>query len=87
MGVDRDNHTVAHVYDENNEAVKELIRKLIKVGKKMKVKVGICGQAPSDYPEFARFLVQEGIDSISLTPDTVVKTTIDLEKTEAKLKK
>lgn len=87
LGVDRDNHTVAHVYDENNQAVKELIRQLIKVGKKKKVKVGICGQAPSDYPEFARFLVDEGIDSISLTPDTIIKTTVDIRKTEEKLKK
>lgn len=87
LGVDRDNHTVAHVYDENNEAVKELIRQLIKVGKKKKVKVGICGQAPSDYPEFAHFLVDEGIDSISLTPDTIIKTTIETQKTEQKLGK
>lgn len=85
LGVDRDNHTVAHVYDENNLAVKELIKHVVKVAKKRHVKIGICGQAPSDYPEFARFLVELGIDSISLTPDTVVKTTIDVAKTEAKL--
>ncbi len=85
LGVDRDNNTVAHVYDENNEAVKDLIRRVIKVAKQKKVKIGICGQAPSDYPEFARFLVEEGIDSISLAPDTVVKTTIDIKKTEDKL--
>lgn len=85
LGVDRDNHTVAHVYDENNEAVKALIRSVIKVAKAKKVKIGICGQAPSDYPEFARFLVEAGIDSISLAPDTVVKTTIDINKTEAAL--
>lgn len=84
LGVDRDNHTVAHVYDENNEAVKALIRQVIKVAKKTKTKVGICGQAPSDYPEFARFLVETGIDSISLSPDTIIKTTIDVAKTEAK---
>lgn len=87
LGVDRDNRTVAHVYDENNEAVKELVRRIIKVAKQKKVKIGICGQAPSDYPEFARFLVEEGIDSISLSPDTVVKTTIDIAQTEAKLKR
>jgi len=85
LGVDRDNHTVAHVYDENNEAVKELIRRVIKVGKEKHIKVGLCGQAPSDYPEFARFLVEEGIDSISLAPDTVVKTTIDIKETEDRL--
>lgn len=85
LGVDRDNHTVAHIYDENNEAVKELIRRVIKVGKEKKIKVGLCGQAPSDYPQFARFLVEEGIDSISLAPDTIVKTTIDIKKTEDKI--
>lgn len=85
LGVDRDNNTVAHVYDENNEAVKELIRRVIKVSKAKKVHIGLCGQAPSDYPEFARFLVEAGIDSISLAPDTVVKTTIDIKKTEEKL--
>lgn len=87
LGVDRDNHTVAHIYNENNEAVKELIRHLIAVGKKKKVKVGICGQGPSDYPEFAKFLIDEGIDSISLTPDTIIKTTIAAKKLEDKLKK
>lgn len=85
LGVDRDNHTVAHVYDENNAAVKGLIRHAITIAKQKHVKIGICGQAPSDYPEFARFLVEEGIDSISLAPDTIVKTTIDLKETEEKL--
>jgi pyruvate,water dikinase len=85
LGVDRDNQTVAHVYDENNEAVKDLIRHVIRVSKKKHVHIGICGQAPSDYPEFAKFLVEEGIDSISLTPDTVVKTTIATKKTEERL--
>lgn len=84
LGVDRDNHTVAHIYNENNEAVKSLIRHAIKTARAKKVKIGLCGQAPSDYPEFARFLVEEGIDSISLAPDTVVKTTIDIVKTEKK---
>ncbi len=84
LGVDRDNHTIAHIYDENNEAVKELIRQVIKVAKKTHTKVGICGQAPSDYPEFAKFLVEEGIDSISLTPDTIIKTTIATNNREEK---
>lgn len=82
LGVDRDNHTVAHVYDENNEAVKELVRRVIKVAHDKKVKIGLCGQAPSDYPDFAKFLVQEGIDSISLSPDTVIKTTIEVAEIE-----
>ena len=85
LGVDRDNHTVAHVYNENNAAVKAMIRQTIKVGKEKGIKVGICGQAPSDYPEFARFLVEEGIVSMSLAPDTIVKTTIDIKKTEERL--
>ena len=76
---------MAHVYDENNEAVKVLIREAVRVAKAKGVKIGLCGQAPSDYPEFARFLVETGIDSISLAPDTIVKTTIDLKKTEAHL--
>ncbi|MGD8374449.1 MAG: phosphoenolpyruvate synthase [Candidatus Woesebacteria bacterium] len=86
LGVDRDNHQIAHIYDENNEAVKSLIRQVVKVAHKKHVKIGLCGQAPSDYPEFARFLVETGIDSMSLSPDTVVKTTIDVTKTEAKQK-
>ncbi len=85
LGVDRDNHTVAHVYDENNEAVKQLIRLVIKIAKKKKVKIGLCGQAPSDYPQFAKFLVEQRIDSISLAPDTIIKTTIETKKTEDKL--
>lgn len=85
LGVDRDNHEVAHVYNENNEAVKALIRNVVAVAKETHTKIGLCGQAPSDYPEFARFLVETGIDSISLAPDTVVKTTIDLKQTEEAL--
>lgn len=85
LGVDRDNHTVADIYNENNEAVRELISHLIKVAKQKKVKVGLCGQAPSDSPEFARFLVEQGIDSMSLTPDTVIQTTIAAKKEEDKL--
>lgn len=86
LGVDRDNSNISHIYNENNQAVKDMISKLIKVGKKKKVKVGICGQGPSDFPEFAKFLVNEGIDSISLTPDTVISTTIQTKITEDKLK-
>jgi len=78
LGVDRDSALVAHVYNEREEGVMELIRQIIRIGKKKHRKVGICGQAPSDYPEFARFLMEENIDSMSLNPDTVIKTTIDL---------
>ncbi len=85
LGVDRDNHTVAHIYDENNEAVKELIKHVVRIAKEKGTKIGVCGQAPSDYPQFARFLVEEGIDSISLAPDTVVKTTLDINELERSL--
>lgn len=80
LGVDRDSALVADVYDERNEAVKELIRMVIKKAKKNHRKIGICGQAPSDFPDFAAFLVKENIDSISLNPDTVLKTRIAISK-------
>jgi pyruvate,water dikinase len=68
------------VSNEKNPAVKELIEYLIQVGKDTGKKVGICGQAPSDFPEFAQFLANIGIDSISLIPDTVIKTTVAINK-------
>lgn len=74
LGLDRDSSLVAHLYDERNEAVKMLLRSLIRTAKECNVKVGICGQGPSDFPDFAQFLVEEGIDSISVTPDSVIKT-------------
>ncbi|MBU0879784.1 MAG: phosphoenolpyruvate synthase [Patescibacteria group bacterium] len=80
LGVDRDSSLVSHIYDENNQAVKTLIKQIIQVAKKNKVKIGICGQAPSDFPDFAKFVVACGIDSISLNPDTVVKTTLAILK-------
>ena len=82
LGVDRDSAKVAHVYDERNEAVKELIRQVIEKAHKARRKVGICGQAPSDFLDFAKFLVEEKIDSISLNPDTVIKTTMEIGKME-----
>jgi pyruvate,water dikinase len=87
LGLDRDSSLVAHVFDERNESVKRMIRQIIKIAHQYKRKVGICGQAPSDFPEFARFLVKEGIDSISLNPDTIIETTLDILKTEKKSKK
>ena len=74
LGLDRDSALVASLYDERNEAVKTLLRMLIHTAKECNVTVGICGQGPSDFPDFARFLMEEGIDSISVTPDSFVKT-------------
>lgn len=74
LGLDRDSSLVAHIYDERNAAVKKMISMLIRAAKKKGVKVGICGQGPSDFPDFAQFLVEEGIDSISVTPDSLIRT-------------
>jgi pyruvate,water dikinase len=82
LGVDRDSEIVAPIFDERNPAVKSLIASVIRAAKAKGCKVGICGQAPSDYPEFARFLVEQGIDSISLNPDVVLKTTLDVLELE-----
>ncbi|HEY9620798.1 MAG TPA: phosphoenolpyruvate synthase [Crinalium sp.] len=82
LGLDRDSSLVAHIFDERNEAVKQMVRTVIHKAKANNRKIGICGQAPSDYPEFARFLVELGIDSISLNPDSVIKTILDIAKTE-----
>ena len=80
LGLDRDNGGLAHIGNENNEAVKKLIKRVIKICKEKNKYCGICGQAPSDYPEFAKFLVEEGIESISLNADTVIKTIMELGK-------
>lgn len=82
LGVDRDSEIVAHVFDEKNEAVKKMISSVIQAAKLSGRKIGICGQAPSDYPEFAQFLVREGIDSISLNPDTVLRTSLSIGEAE-----
>lgn len=82
LGLDRDSELVAHLFDERNEAVKRIIEKAITTVKQNGRKIGICGQAPSDYPEFARFLVEQGIDSISLNPDSVIKTMLEIAKAE-----
>ena len=82
LGVDRDSEIVAHVFDERNPAVKTFIAQVIKAAKTKGRKIGICGQAPSDYPEFAQFLVEQGIDSISLNPDAILKTTVKILEME-----
>ncbi|NAZ30210.1 MAG: phosphoenolpyruvate synthase [Caldimicrobium sp.] len=87
LGLDRDSELVSHLYDERNPAVKKLIKEVIQTAKKMKRKIGICGQAPSDFPDFAEFLVECGIDSMSLTPDTIVKTRLIVAEKEKELEK
>jgi pyruvate,water dikinase len=71
LGVDRDSPLLAHVFDEQDPGVKRLIETVIRAAHERKRPVGICGQAPSDHPEFAEWLVSVGIDSISLTPDSL----------------
>ena len=82
LGVDRDSSELAELFDERHEAVKREIGRLIPAAHEAGCKVGICGQAPSDYPEFAAFLVEEGIDSISLNPDSVIKVKKQVAETE-----
>jgi pyruvate,water dikinase len=82
LGVDRDSEIVAHIFDERNLAVKRLVSQVIAAAKRAGCKIGICGQAPSDYPEFAQFLVEQGIDSVSLNPDSAVKTTLKILEVE-----
>ncbi|MBH8555456.1 phosphoenolpyruvate synthase [Nostocaceae cyanobacterium CENA357] len=82
LGVDRDSALVARLFDERSPAVKQMVKMVIKTAKKRNRKIGICGQAPSDYPEFAQFLVEQEIDSISLNPDSVLKTMLEIAKVE-----
>jgi pyruvate,water dikinase len=81
-GLDRDSGTVAHLFDERNQAVRWLIARAIAAARKLGKPIGICGQAPSDYPEFATWLVSEHIDSISLNPDVAIATTLRVAKAE-----
>lgn len=74
LGLDRDSGVIAHLFEERNEAVKKLLSMAIQTAKKRGKYVGICGQGPSDHPDFASWLVDEGIDSVSLNPDTVIET-------------
>jgi pyruvate, water dikinase len=85
LGLDRDSALVSHLYDERNEAVKGMLRMLIQTAKRMGTKVGICGQGPSDFPDFAQFLVEQGIDSISVTPDSLLKTRRAIHEVEQAL--
>ncbi|MBE8964820.1 phosphoenolpyruvate synthase [Nostocales cyanobacterium LEGE 12452] len=83
LGIDRDSALVARLFDERSPAVKRMVKMVIETAKKYDRKIGICGQAPSDYPEFAQFLVEQGIDSISLNPDSVLKTMLEVAKVES----
>ncbi|MFZ1702187.1 MAG: phosphoenolpyruvate synthase [Pyrinomonadaceae bacterium] len=87
LGLDRDSEMVAHLFDERNGAVEKMVAMAIDAAQRAGKKIGICGQAPSDYPEFADFLVNKGINSISLNPDTVIQTTHHILETEAALDK
>ena len=82
LGLDRDSALVAQLFDERNEGVKRMVKLAIETAKEKGRKIGICGQAPSDYPEFAKFLVELGIDSMSLNPDSVLKTLLMVAEVE-----
>jgi pyruvate,water dikinase len=83
--VDRDSEIVAFDYDERDDGVKEMIRLAVEGCRRNHRHSGLCGQAPSDYPEMAQFLVEIGIDSMSLNPDAVLKTTLQVLELEKKL--
>ncbi len=82
LGIDRDSAIISNLFDENNEAVKWMLQSVIETAKKCKIKIGLCGQAPSDYPEFAKFLVELGIDSISFNQDALIKGIENINKAE-----
>jgi pyruvate,water dikinase len=88
LGLDRDSALVAHIFDERNEAVKRLVKQVIDAAHnhKPRRKIGICGQAPSDFPEFADYLVECGIDSMSLNPDVVLSTRLNIAEVENRIK-
>ncbi|HXE62702.1 MAG TPA: phosphoenolpyruvate synthase [Bryobacteraceae bacterium] len=85
LGLDRDSGTIARLFDENNPAVRRLIADAITAAQRARKPIGICGQAPSDFPEFAEWLTEQGIDSISLNPDTAIKTTLSIARAEGRL--
>lgn len=84
LGIDRDSEIVSHIFDERNDAVKSMIAQAIEKSKAAGSKIGICGQAPSDFPQFTEFLVEAGIDSISVTPDVALKTKLIIAAAESK---
>lgn len=86
LGIDRDSSIISSIFDENNPAVKQMITQVVEKAKANGVKIGLCGQAPSDYPEFAQFLIGLGIDSISFNPDALIKGIENMNKAELTLK-
>lgn len=87
LGIDRDSSTISHLFDENNEAPKRMIKAMIQAAKSAGRKIGLCGQAPSDFPEFAEFLVECGIDSISFNPDALTNGIVNIVAAEKKRNK
>ena len=85
LGIDRDSAIISDLFSEQNEAVKEMIANMIAKAKEAGVKIGLCGQGPSDFPEFAKFLVEQGIDSISFNPDALLKGVENINQAELHL--
>ena len=86
LGIDRDSAIISHLFNEQDEAAKEMIATMISKAKKAGAKIGLCGQAPSDFPEFAQFLVEQGIDSISFNPDALLKGIENINMAESKFR-
>jgi pyruvate,water dikinase len=85
LGIDRDSAIISDLFSEQNEAVKDMIESVIVKAKEAGVKIGLCGQGPSDFPEFAKFLVEQGIDSISFNPDALLKGIENINQAELHL--
>ena len=85
LGIDRDSAIISDLFNENNAAVKSLLKSVIHEAKKAGIKIGLCGQAPSDYPDFAGFLVELGIDSISFNADVILRGIENIRQAESKL--
>jgi pyruvate, water dikinase len=85
LGIDRDSAIVSDLFNEKNEAVKQMLSMVIQKAKQAGVKIGLCGQAPSDFPEFAQFLVEQGIDSISFNPDALLRGVDNINKAELEM--
>jgi pyruvate,water dikinase len=82
LGIDRDSSIISNLFNEQNRSAKKMIAMVIHTAKNEGVKIGLCGQAPSDFPEFASFLVEQGIDSISFNPDAILKGIENIQKAE-----